>query len=238
MKELQTLALFRSFVHVLRMFSLSFCFAIPASSRCSLATHVDTFLRSLCLAIADASPNVFDPLCSEVGDGFHGFPVCRKREGDVQILGGEPEANVEVPRLHVFSIPLRLGIRGTRTVVLAQTALLLEHLTSAGGGSPIQLAALNHWMKSATVESAKSFATKSGSQLFHCTVGNGDILSLPAGYVFYEKVVGNSDFVGVRMPILSLGGLASLTQINRHLLRIESPSLPLQRALDTLAIAE
>ena len=135
---------------------------------------------------------------------------------------------------------MRLGIQGTRTLILAPTPQLLEHLTTIGGGTPVALAAVNHWIKTATVESAKAFvdASKGQAELFTCTVGPGDLLSLPAGYVFYEKIQAATDFVGVRQPILAMSGLKALSEISRHLIRIESPSMPLQRAVDCLALAE
>ncbi len=102
----------------------------------------------------------------------------------------------------------------------------------------MQMGALNHWMKSATAEAAKNFTKKMGSEMFHCTVGKGDILSLPAGYVFCEKVVGASDYGGIRIPILSMTGMAALTQIKRHLIIIDKPSEILSRSVDALALAE
>ncbi len=131
-----------------------------------------------------------------------------------------------------------MGIRGTRQVVLVRTAPLLQHLTMLNGDSPIQMAALNNWVKTANAEAAKSFVSAKSSQLFCTTVGAGDALYSPAGWVFFEKTTGAQDFAGVRYPVLGLSEVDTLTLINQHLLQISVPSESLQRALDCLVRAE
>jgi hypothetical protein len=131
-----------------------------------------------------------------------------------------------------------LGVVGQRQLVFANTAALLRNLTAADCGKAVQLAAANNWLKMATEASAKAFTTASTTELFCCTVGVHDAVYCPAGYIFYERVTGSMDFAGVRLPILSLAALETLTAISRHLIKIEAPSVALQRALDCLALAE
>jgi hypothetical protein len=132
----------------------------------------------------------------------------------------------------------RLGIRGQRQLVFAHTAHLLAHLTAADGGKAVQLVAANNWLKTASEASAKAFMAASGTELFCCTAGSSDAVYCPAGYIFHEKITGVMDFAGVRVPIVSLSALDTLTAISRHLIKVESPSIALQRILDCLALAE
>ena len=54
----------------------------------------------------------------------------------------------------------------------------------------------------------------------------------------YEKIVGNADFIGVKMMIPSVKDLEVLSCINRYLLTLEQASPPLQNAADCLTTAE
>ncbi len=132
----------------------------------------------------------------------------------------------------------RLGVKGQRQLVFVNTAALLAHLTAADGGKPVPLSAVNNWVKTTTEVNAKAFASASKTDLFCCTVGSQDAVYCPAGFTFYEKVTGPTDFAGIRLPVVSLAALEILTNISRHLIKIEAPSAALQRTLDCLALAE
>jgi hypothetical protein len=133
---------------------------------------------------------------------------------------------------------IRLGIRGTRYVVVAPTHELLVYLVGMSN-VPVDLAKVNHWLKTTNVDGLKTFIDKSPSHAVFCgTVGPGDVLYIPAGHLFYERISGISDFLGVRLPILCLKSLPILRLLNGELVKLESPSAPLQRALDCLTLAE
>ena len=54
---------------------------------------------------------------------------------------------------------------------------------------------------------------------------------IPTGYLFYEKVARNSDYVGIRM-------LSRMEAVNKHLTTISQPSAPLQGCIDALLLDE
>ncbi len=80
----------------------------------------------------------------------------------------------------------------------------------------------------------KTFMAKSEKHMvYSATVGPGDCVFVPAGYLFFERVSG-ADFLGIRQPVLSIKSLPILKEINS---KLETPSAPLLRAVDCLTIA-
>ncbi len=131
---------------------------------------------------------------------------------------------------HVANI--RLGIKGTRYIVLAPTAMLMDALASGPG--PVDLVKANHWLKTVSCEGMSTFMSKSEAhRIYYATVGPGDCAFIPAGYLFFERVSG-ADFVGLRQPVLSIKSLPALKEING---RLENKSEALQRAMDCLTMA-
>ena len=66
----------------------------------------------------------------------------------------------------------------------------------------------------------------------------GDVLYLPAGWCFFERVAGKSNYLGVKVQHLSLQSLPDLRNINSYLLAISKPNANLQSAVDCLTRAE
>ena len=132
----------------------------------------------------------------------------------------------------------RLGFAGSRSVVIAHTLSLLEFITKASGAKS-DLAKCYAWLKSCTPQAAKSFVESFDAPvLMHATAGPSDILFLPAGWMFYEKIVGNANFLGVRAQHLGLSCLADLRKINTYLIELGKPNSSLQQAVDCLSLAE
>ena len=134
----------------------------------------------------------------------------------------------------------RVGMGGTRCVVCVRSLALLDYLTKTGtGGGKATLPAAYQWLKSASVAAAKSFTESTDDKvLFHATVGAQDVLYLPEGWMFYEKITSKSNFLGVRLQFLSLKGFQHLEQINSYLLALGKPNATLQSAVDCLSLAE
>jgi len=96
-----------------------------------------------------------------------------------------------------------------------------------------------HWLKTVTADAAKTFLEASAEHtIMHATVGPHDVLYLPPGWIFFEKVVGNSDFAGVRLQHLSLTDLPELSALSTYLMGLGKPNANLQMAVDCLALAE
>ncbi len=53
---------------------------------------------------------------------------------------------------------------------------------------------LYQWVKSGTVQALQDFMASGKGKVFHTTVGERDIVYLPAGYMFFE-VVGPQDSI-------------------------------------------
>ena len=95
-----------------------------------------------------------------------------------------------------------------------------------------------HWFKSTTVDSAKTFkAQNSTNKIFGATVGEGDIVYLPAGWTNFEKILG-ADFIGIRRALLGAGDVSALEPLNKLLLTQSAPNSTLQSALDCLVMLD
>ena len=88
-----------------------------------------------------------------------------------------------------------------------------------------------------TIDGAKAYMdAKTDNKLMHATVGPLDVLSIPCGWTFWEKIH-NNDFYGVRSVHLRAADLATLDSINKYLIACEAPNATLTRAVDCLAMA-
>ena len=133
----------------------------------------------------------------------------------------------------------RLGFVGTRSVVCTPTRSLLEYLSKSGGGAKCDVQRAYHWLKTVTTDAAKTFLEASAEHtIMHATVGPHDVLYIPPGWILFEKIVGNLDFVGVRLQHLSLTDLPELSALSTYLMGLGKPSTNLQMAVDCLALAE
>ena len=80
----------------------------------------------------------------------------------------------------------------------------------------------------------KAFIEKAfENQMFCGTVGPGDYVFVPAGFIFVERI-GTADSVGLRLPLLSLKSLGTLRAIEAKLAKLGTLAAPLQvcRLLD------
>ena len=134
----------------------------------------------------------------------------------------------------------RLGVSGSRTVVAVRTLPLLEFLTKCGmGGAKADLPAAYNWVKSASVQAAKAFVDACSEKVMcHATVGPNDVLYMPEGWMFYEKIMPKHSFLGVRLQFLSVKCLPHLEEVNNYLLALGKPNAALQSAVDCISLAE
>jgi hypothetical protein len=135
---------------------------------------------------------------------------------------------------------LRLGFGGTRQVVAVRTMSIIEFIKNIDKSAKVDCKVAYGWLKAATLEGFKAFKAfvDSGAppvQPFYASVGVGDALYLPAGWMFYEKI-GTRDFAGVRVGFIRQSDAPTLTLLQRHLLSVEKPNDILNRALDNLAL--
>ena len=131
----------------------------------------------------------------------------------------------------------RLGFSGNRQVICIPTLHLLA-LLNKGCESKADLARAYHFLKTASVKTFQEGQQGDDSCVYHATVGPGDVLYLPAGWCFFERVAGKSNYLGVKVQHLSLQSLPDLRNINSYLLAISKPNANLQSAVDCLTRAE
>ena len=71
----------------------------------------------------------------------------------------------------------------------------------------------------------------------HATVAPVDMLYIPPGWAFYDKV-NNNGCIGVRSVHLTPSHLELLDKLSKYLISCQSANTSLQRAVDCLAMAE
>ena len=114
----------------------------------------------------------------------------------------------------------------------------MQHIASATASPQCTPKQAYHWLKAVTVDAAKAFKGRHGEgSLSYATVGPGDLLYLPAGWTYYEKV-GNQDFIGIKHVHIGLADMTVLEDINKTLPALEAPNASLQAALDCLAMCD
>eukprot|EP00969_Alexandrium_andersonii_P083556 3686163-Alexandrium_andersonii.AAC.1 len=92
---------------------------------------------------------------------------------------------------------MRLGVMGSRTVVLAKTEELLHHLEDIGLPKPIKPSVIWNFLKSSTREKLEAFVQSASRPEFAtATLGPGDCLAIPAGWTVAEQVATQSDYIG------------------------------------------
>lgn len=133
---------------------------------------------------------------------------------------------------------IRFGMRGDRRVVCVKAMPILKYLKAKGGAqTAVDMKAAYNWMKSVTQEGARAFLAENTNMLVYATVGHGDALYLPAGWVFLE-VIGQSDFVGVRTQFMSTHDTEALSELSMYLVSTSTANAMLQKVVDALTIAE
>jgi hypothetical protein len=101
---------------------------------------------------------------------------------------------------------LRLGFCGTRQVVAIRTQTVIDFIQNTDKSAKVDCKIAYGWLKTATLDGFKALKAfvESGAphiQPFYASVGVGDAMYLPAGWMLYEKI-GSKDFVGVRVGFL------------------------------------
>ena len=137
---------------------------------------------------------------------------------------------------------LRMTVEGVRTVVAARALDVVRHLQAAGEPlSALPPKRLNNFLKSATADVLSKFAAPGESgrpKLYHGSVGAGDILFLPSGWLFVERVARTTDHIGVRCSVWFKSGTPIFEDINRWLLAASKPSIILSKAMDAMTVQE
>ena len=97
---------------------------------------------------------------------------------------------------------LRLAVEGSRTVVCASYSTLRDVIRLTDGiESRVSLKHACTFLKHLTVEQATAFPSTMG--LFKGTMGPGDIMYMPAGFIVAEVMHNKVDFLGVRLSVLA-----------------------------------
>ena len=135
-----------------------------------------------------------------------------------------------------------LGGAGTRQIIVSPVT---HGLYMASRMQRIPLADLKmkdvfDTLKSLSHETIEEFITTEApgcegkSALYHATVGPGDVLVLPAGWMFWERTTA-TDFIGIKASVLFKKDQVCLNKINGHLMLIKKPNTVTQAADDFLA---
>jgi hypothetical protein len=135
---------------------------------------------------------------------------------------------------------LRLGFKGSREMLCMQAKALMEHIAKDNEGRTLPtIKQASTWLRDASAEKVNQIIDGGpGNMSFRCTVGPQDMLLLPAGWAFSERVKGNVDYHGLRYQFLHLGDLALMEFFNNTAIAQGKPNETLQHAIDFLTLYE
>ena len=124
-------------------------------------------------------------------------------------------------------------------MVVADINLLIKHLAVQSSGSTEDLPPrkLYSLFKNMTPKQLNDLMA-SGGRVLACTMGRGDTLMLPAGWLFFEAIGASSDLVGLRLPFLDRSGLAAMEALSTHLDVCQKPSTQLIAMIDAINNSE
>ena len=124
----------------------------------------------------------------------------------------------------------RLHVHGNREICAARTMDIKAHMATSGG-KPASLAQIYHAFKSLHTDTFADFAK--AHEVYYATCGKGDMLFLPSGWTFCEKI-GNQDVGGVRRFLLSHDHVADAEALSKYLGILGKPSSMLEESVDIL----
>ena len=187
------------------------------------------------------------------GDPIQTWLMSQLIEGHAMAMGeGSPEILVKVMAPVSFAIAknretssaetghlptMRLILRGSRQCMMAPTAVLWKYLSTTLGISGLNPKKVYGWLKSATVESLKAFVQAHEGQLVlvGATFHPNDVLIVPGGWCFYEKI-GSADLLGVKCQFVAAAAATTLSELNRMVLGSKETNAHLQSANDIIAL--
>ena len=131
----------------------------------------------------------------------------------------------------------RLQLKGTRTVVMVSLQQLVQFLALSLTLKSLTLKEVYNQFKIMSDDKLREFLSSNpgDNKLYYCTVGPLDIVYVPTGFIFYEKV-GNNDSVGVYARTIMVGSLPAYEMICRHLALVGKGMPVTQAVLDTLIL--
>ena len=149
------------------------------------------------------------------------------------LKNGLEEINGEVAQLPT----VRLGVQGTREVVCFDPMVVLPVVKAekSQSSSLIKPVVIRKWLKTATRD---DFAKLPESSAFVATVSVSDMLYVPARWIYWERVTGSVDFVGLKTSWLSPRYTDILDGFRQYLISVGKTSDLLQQVVDTLVMIE
>ena len=131
----------------------------------------------------------------------------------------------------------RLGCVGSRKVMLAPLITLQGFLRRTTSTS-MTLPQVYHLFKTMTADQMTAFNSEmlASRQIMHATLGPRDMLVLPPGWIFFERVL-KVNYVGIKQRLLSPSDLTPMEEIQKHLTATQKPNETLQAVIDHIRLS-
>ena len=121
-------------------------------------------------------------------------------------------------------------------MLIADGLVVMKYLGSIGKLATPKVA--SQWMRELSQPDYVQFRNAGDRNVIYCgTVGEADILCLPAGALFFEKI-GPRDYVGIRCGAMYPNTGESLDSFRHRLRLVGTPSATLDDLIDELALVE
>ena len=137
----------------------------------------------------------------------------------------------------------RLQVLGSRKIVCTEALRMLRYLdkVSHQGMPQSVMKDVHSWLKTATLENGKNFKEAAGGPMYHATLGPGDALWLPPGWVYYDAAQAGKDksCINVRVQTLATGHHDTMVELFESLKkRGKVTSTMLAQIVDKLVLAQ
>ena len=130
---------------------------------------------------------------------------------------------------------VRLTIKGTREVVVADTSSLLKYMVKDKPDGISNLRMAYDWLSACSHDDAKAYIS-SGEKIYYATVGPRDALYLPTGMCFFELIKGG-DYCAARSQFPIKGSVAALESLHAYFQKIKKPNEAVRQAIDAIYLA-
>ena len=134
------------------------------------------------------------------------------------------------------AVTMRWSFKGTRQLMVTKASGLSEYLGKKGS-TDVTPDVLKKYFGNMSSEQVDSYVAD-GYNLYHLTVGPGDLVILPFDALWSERAAQGQDVIGVRLGVFFKSDQSAVEQCSRWLISVSAPSEILSRVSDAYALLD
>ena len=135
-----------------------------------------------------------------------------------------------------YQAHMRLGLGGTRQVILFDMHSLMTYLQKLLGTPLINPRSCYDWFKSASPEKVATYV-QADNKVYNITCGPCDFLYTPFGYGYFENIGVGKNYLSVRWPFMAKADLERMDELKKSLASCQRRPPTLTSAVDFITLA-